>query len=55
MALYKIDYMDRTGVWSCPDCGWESEKTNFLANPSPPSHLCPKHERLNPVFDSSDD
>jgi len=56
MALKKIAYTDETkGVWSCTDCGWESDETDFLRNPRPPDHPCPKQERRKPAFDSSDD
>jgi hypothetical protein len=55
MALKKITYTDESrGVWSCPDCGWESEIVDFRRNPTAPHHYCPNQERRGPAFDSDD-
>jgi len=58
MALKKITYhTEDKGVWSCPDCGWESEQVDFRRNP-PPYHRCPKAQKRQdepePSFDDLD-
>jgi hypothetical protein len=64
MTLKRITYAtEHKGVWACTDCPWESEETDFLRNPRPPDHVCPKREQRPsacnspqaPTFDSSDE
>jgi hypothetical protein len=56
MALKKITQANENkGWWACTDCGWESEETDFLQYPNPPSHLCAKGQKREPTFDSDEE
>jgi hypothetical protein len=55
MALKKITQANESkGVWACTECSWESRKQIFY-HPDPPNHLCPRQERRQPTFESSDE